>query len=158
MRKTRLTPSVLISLVLAILLLASLILLAFFLPRLVDALCQARAALSPERPAPSQAEQAILLCLAYGMELVAAAAILLLCHLLRIVAQGDVFSVRTARTLLAVSLCCFGEGLLFLGTAISFHASLAAAAALSFVGLCLLIVRNVIAQASLIKAENDYTI
>lgn len=158
MHKNKISPAVLISFTLAILLLAALILLAFLLPRLVEALCQARAYLSPDRPRGTALEQGILLGIGYGMEAVAAAAILLLCALLRVIAQGEIFSCRSTRLLLWVSLCCFGEGALFLATAFSFHASLAAAAAISFVGLCLLIVRNVLADACRIKAENDYTI
>ena len=158
MRKAKASPAIRISFLLAILLLAALILLAFLLPRLVEALCQARAYLSPDRPHVTPTELGILLGTAYGMEAVAATAILLLCGLLRVIAQGEIFSARSTRLLLWVSICCFGEGVLFLATAFSFLASLAVAAAISFVGLCLLIVRNVLAEACRIKAENDYTI
>lgn len=144
--------------ILAVLLLCVLAVLSALLPILIKLLCEMRASLRPDLPALSRIEEGLLLALAYVMVLVAAGAILFLIRLLRAISRGRVFSESTVHHLLAVSLCCFFEALLFLGTAVWFHSSLVGMGIFAFIGLCLLTVRNVMSEACRIKAENDFTI
>ena len=144
--------------ILALLLLCALALLSVLLPTLVDLLCEARAGLHPQLPPLPSGQKGLLLALAYVMVLVAAGAILFLIRLLRSISRGKVFSESTVLHLLAVSLCCFFEALLFLGTSVWFLSSLLGVGIFAFIGLCLLTVRNVMSEACRIKAENDFTI
>ena len=149
--------SLILSNVLAVLLLISLAVLCFLLPFVVESLCGTRDLIG-DRSRMTQAERYVVLGLAYAMVAVAAVAILLLRKLLRVVSQGRVFSPSATGLLSTVSLCCFGEGVLFALTGIWFQLSFGVTLAVCFIGLCLRIVSNVIKEACRIKAENDLTI
>ena len=155
------TPShkafTLLPMILAILLLVSLALLCFVLPFVVESLCGTRDLIG-DRSQMTRAEINTVLGLAYAMVAVAVAAILLLMRLLRTVSRGNVFSTQANRLLSAVSACCFGEGLLFAVTGIWFQLSFGVTLAVCFIGLCLLVVSNVIREACRLKSENDLTI
>ena len=155
-RTTQKFPLVL-STVLASLLLLSLVVLCFPLPYLVESLCDTRD-LVGDRANMTATQRNLVLAIAYGMIAVAAGAILAMLKLLRTVGRGEVFSPVTNRLISVVSLCCFGEAILFALTGIWFQLSFGAALGLCFVGLCLLIVSNVIREAIRLKAENDLTI
>ncbi len=143
--------------ILAGILLASLVALACILPLVVESLCGTRDLLG-DRANLSEEGQGFILAIAYGMLAVATAAIVLLLLLLSVIARGEVFSSRSLGLLSAVAACCFGEAALFLSLVYWFQLALGAAFAAAFVGLLLWVVRSVIAQANLIKAENDFTI
>ena len=146
-----------LSTVLASLLLISLVILCFPLPYLVESLCNTRDLIG-DRANMTAAQRNLVLAIAYGMIAVAEGAILVMLKLLRTVGRGKVFSPVTNKLITAVSLCCFGEALLFALTGIWFQLSFGATLGLCFVGLCLLIVGNVIREAIRLKAENDLTI
>ena len=111
-----------------------------------------------DRSQMTTAERYTVLGITYAMVAVAAVAILLLMRLLRVVSHGKVFSAETTKLIDMVSLCCFGEGLLFAVTGIWFQLSFGVTMAVCFIGLCLRIVGNVINEACRMKAENDLTI
>ena len=155
-RSTR-RSSLILSNVLAILLLISLAVLCFLLPFVVESLCGTRDLIG-DRSQMTTAERYTVLGITYAMVAVAAVAILFLMRLLRVVSHGKVFSAETTKLIDAVSLCCFGEGLLFAVTGIWFQLSFGVTMAVCFIGLCLRIVGNVIKEACRMKAENDLTI
>ena len=155
-RSTR-RSSLILSNVLAILLLISLAVLCFLLPFVVESLCGTRDLIG-DRSQMTTAERYTVLVITYAMVAVAAVAILLLMRLLRVVSHGKVFSAETTKLIDMVSLCCFGEGLLFAVTGIWFQLSFGVTMAVCFIGLCLRIVGNVIKEACRMKAENDLTI
>ena len=155
-RSTR-RSSLILSNVLAILLLISLAVLCFLLPFVVESLCGTRDLIG-DRSQMTTAERYTVLGITYAMVAVAAVAILFLMRLLRVVSHGKVFSAETTKLIDVVSLCCFGEGLLFAVTGIWFQLSFGVTMAVCFIGLCLRIVGNVIKEACRMKAENDLTI
>lgn len=57
-----------------------------------------------------------------------------------------------------ISLCCFGEGLLSLLLVTQFQMALILVCIAVALGLCMLIVRHLLAQAAEIKQENEFTI
>ena len=89
---------------------------------------------------------------------VAFAAVALLIVLLRSTLSEKVFSERALHTLNYLSLCCFAEGILFVYVAFYFPAALCLTLAAFFLGVCLRVVRNVIAEAMRYKEENDLTV
>ena len=149
--------SLVLSTVLASLLLLSLAVLCFPLPFLVESLCNTRDLIG-DRANMTATQRYLVLAIAYAMIAVAAGAILVMLQLLRTVGQGKVFSPVTNKLITTVSLCCFGEAFLFALTGIWFQLSFGVTLGLCFVGLCLLIVSNVIREAIRLKAENDLTI
>ena len=149
--------SILSSRIIAVVILACLLGLCFILPTLVKNFTET-ADIIGNRENLGDAERIIILTAAYVMIAVAAVAILYLWSLLTVVSQGDVFGPRTARLIRAVAICCFGEALLFLSIGYYFQLAIGVAMAAALVGLCLAVVKNVIAEASRIKAENDFTV
>ena len=149
--------SLVLSTILASLLLIALAVLCFLLPYVVESLCGTRDLIG-NRARMTAAQRYIVLGISYSMVAVAAGAILVMLKLLRTVGRGEVFSPITNKLISAVSLCCFGEAFLFALTGIWFQLSFGVTLGLCFVGLCLLIVSNVIREAIRLKAENDLTI
>lgn len=100
-----------------------------------------------------------LLITLYAMLIVAAIADVLLLRLLLRVKRRLVFTPESVSLIRAVSWCCFALAALSAqaGFWLSFLLfALALAAAL--LGLCLRVVKNVIEEATAIKAENDLTV
>lgn len=95
---------------------------------------------------------------AYAMMAVAFVTLSFLFLLLREVQRGRVFEERTLRILSILMLCCYVMGALFLSVVYCFQIALLVAFAAFFLGLCLGVVKNVLAEAGRIKAENDFTI
>jgi len=157
MNKNQIQRTTVISRVFAVVLLAALVALACILPPVVESLCGTRDLLG-DRANMSRGGEIFVLVVAYCMLAVAAFAIVVLWRLLGVISRGAVFSDTTHRLLNAVSLCCFGEGALFLSLVYYFQLALGAAVGICFVGLCLLVVKNVIEEACRIKAENDFTV
>jgi len=149
--------STMISLSLSILLFCLLLVLTVWMPGVVDSMIEVgdrlgtRAQITPR-------ERGLLLTLSYLMVAVAGGAILLLSLLLRTVLCDCVFSNSAVAFLRALSWCCFAEGGLFLWVGLYFQLAFGVCIVMLFVGLCLRVVKNVIAQATRIKSENDFTI
>jgi O-antigen/teichoic acid export membrane protein len=100
----------------------------------------------------------LILADAYAMLTIAYLAVALLYLLVRTILRGEVFGKKTVRLLAAVSWCCFAEGALVVLLTVWFQLAAVVALAACFVGLCLRVVKNVIEEATRIKAENDFTI
>ena len=98
-------------------------------------------------------------------------AVFLLLRLLRHIARHEVFAVPNVAILRALSLCCFGEAVLFLvedavlfcgrefvAKELFLGALLFAAFACGFVGMILRVVRDALNEGVALKEENDGTI
>ena len=113
----------------------------------------------------SPVDRIVTLCLLYAVLAVAFVAIVVLLLLLKRVRAGEVFCGASVGYLRLLSWACFGEALLFgVLTALRSLSPLGLAAsgilcvAALFLGLLLRVVKNVIEEATHIKAENDFTI
>ena len=146
-----------LSRIFAVILLVALAGLAIILPPVTESLCNTRDLLG-DRANMTQAGRWFVLAVGYCAVAVAAFAIVTLWRLLGVISCGEVFGSKTSALLQTVSLCCFGEGLLFLTLVYHFQLALCVTLGICFVGLCLLVVKNVIDEARRIKAENDFTI
>ena len=82
----------------------------------------------------------------------------LLFRLLLLVRAGEVFTSRSIALIRGVSWCAIGVSLLFLVVSIYYLIALALAFTAVLLGLCLRVVKNVIEEATAIKAENDLTV
>ena len=149
--------SSIVSLVLALALIPALIFLLIKLPHFVTVLLNVHEAIGNDGALQAWERTGVLVD-AYAMLLVAFAAVALLFVLLRSTLSEMVFSERALRTLNGLSLCCFIEGILFAYVAFYFPAVLCLTLAAFFLGVCLRVVRNVIAEAMRYKEENDLTV
>ena len=82
----------------------------------------------------------------------------LLFRLLLLVRAGAVFTARSVALIRGVSWCAIAVSLLFLLMARFFLIALALAFTAVLLGLCLRVVKNVVEEATAIKAENDLTV
>ena len=82
----------------------------------------------------------------------------LLFRLLLLVRAGEVFSARSVALIRGVSWCAIAVSLLVLLMARYFLIALALAFTAVLLGLCLRVVKNVVEEATAIKAENDLTV
>ena len=149
--------STIISLILTIILVFALCYLIYWLPEVVTSMINATDNLG-DRANITDSGRLFVLIDAYTMVAVAFLAVILLFFLLRTVLREMVFSSSTTRILSALSYCCFTEGILFLILIIYFQLAFGLAIAAFFLGLCLRVVKNVIEEATRIKAENDFTV
>ena len=149
--------SIVISIVLTVLLFLFIVFLLYPLPRIVNAVLDVSDRIHDRAPF-SETYRAAILAIAYVEVAVAGVAVLLLFTMLMAILHGEVFHKTVTRLLLAVSLCCFAEAALFLPLGASITVSFGVAAIALFIGVCLLVVRNVIAEAIRIKQENDLTV
>lgn len=78
--------------------------------------------------------------------------------LLRRVRREEVFTDDSVACLRILSWCCFIEALCFFFVGCYFRFSYAVAFAAFFIGAALRVVKNVVEEATAIKAENDFTI
>lgn len=78
--------------------------------------------------------------------------------LLKNISNGDVFIENNVAILRRLSWYCIAAGLICLVSTIYYPLFLVISVAAAFIGLILRVVKNVFAQAVLIKDENDYTI
>lgn len=106
----------------------------------------------------AQSYYTTVLILAYAALVSAATALITLTKLLGTVARGDVFSHTTYKIMTLLSICCFAEMLIFLMLGYFFLLSFVVSFAALLVGVLLLVLRCVLAEATEIKAENDYTV
>ena len=82
----------------------------------------------------------------------------MLLNLLYRVRAGLVFTAKSIGLIRGVSWCAILLGITFLILGIYFQLAFFAAFACIFLGICIRVVKNVIEQATEIKAENDFTI
>ena len=151
--------STLLSHVLSLITLPILILITIFMPKILRLYVQV--VYTPElASAPNLLEKIplmlwitiyIALAIAY---LADGAMLLLLCR----VRRELVFTDRSVACLRTLSWCCIGEAVCFFLVGYYFRFSFAVAFAAFFIGIALRVVKNVIEEATAIKAENDFTI
>lgn len=147
--------SVTISIILSVLFFALILAGAFLMPNYV--------AVSLKYPAerlnitPS-AHYFTVLALGYAVLAVATAANVMLLRLLFRVRSEQVFTSESISLIRFISWCVVLLGMVFLVLGFYFFVSYFVAFACIFLGICLRVVKNVIEQATEIKAENDFTI
>lgn len=144
--------SVTISLVLTGLFFAVLVFCLFIMPGFV------RLILPVSPRAIRTGDAALITAVGYGVLVLAMLADLLLFRLLLLVRAGEVFTARSVALIRGVSWCAIGVSLLFLLTARYFLIALALAFTAVLLGLCLRVVKNVVEEATALKAENDLTV
>ncbi len=98
------------------------------------------------------------LILTYAIMAIAILADILLFRLLLRVYSGKVFTLTSVSLIRGVSWCCFMMCAAFFGLGFYFELSFIASFSIIFLGLCLRVVKNVIEEATAIKAEHDFTI
>ncbi len=103
-------------------------------------------------------ERGLILTLAYTMLGIMGAAGGMLLSLLFRVRSGLVFTAKSVGLIRGVSWCAILLGLTFAALGWYFQLAYFAAFACVFLGICIRVVKNVIEQATEIKAENDFTI
>ena len=94
----------------------------------------------------------------YACCIPAMAALVCLHILLGNIKKEKVFIPGNVRLLRAISWCCFSAAAILVFAAKYYLLLGLTAVAIAFIGLILRVVKNVIEQAVLIKAENDFTI
>ena len=103
-------------------------------------------------------DAALITAAGYCVLALAMLADILLFWLLLLVRAGEVFTARSVALIRGVSWCAIGVSLLFLLMARYYLIALALAFTAVLLGLCLRVVKNVIEEATAIKAENDLTV
>ncbi|MBQ3602651.1 MAG: DUF2975 domain-containing protein [Clostridia bacterium] len=83
---------------------------------------------------------------------------ILLFNLLLRVKRSLVFTAKSVSLIRGVSWCCFAAGILFCCLGLFFNLSFVVGFMGAFLGLCLRVTKNVIAEATEIKSENDLTV
>ena len=146
--------SVIISLVLAIITMAFIIVMAVFIPSLVDFYVD----VTGKAEQFSALEITQIKIILYVILLPAIIADASLLFLLKLVAKEKVFTSVSVYLLRLISLCCFAEVIIFGALAIFFLLALVVSFAALFLGIVLRVVKNVIEEATAIKLENDYTV
>ena len=152
MLKISKTASVTVSLLLTVVFFAFLIACLFIMPGFVRMIVP----VSPR--AVTAGDAALITAAGYCVLVLAMLADCLLFRLLLLVRAGGVFSSRSVALIRGVSWCAIAISLLFLLMAWYFIIALAIAFAAVLLGLCLRVVKNVIEEATAIKAENDLTV
>lgn len=104
------------------------------------------------------ADRPVIIGICYAVLALAALADGLLFVLLRRVQREAVFTAQSVALLRGISWCCVGAGALFIWLGSYFLLSYAVAFVAVLVGICLRVVKNVIAEATEIKSENDLTV
>ena len=146
--------SVKVSAILGAIFLAGLIVSCFFVPALINKVIS----MSDYENVISSLEKALMITDVYVIIAVGAFAVILMFLLLARVKNKVIFSRLTSKLLLYISLCCFAEGVLGGLLAFRFLVLICASIAAFFLGLCFLVVKNVLEEATAIKEENDFTV
>ena len=149
--------SIAISVVLGIIFLCALGFACYWIPEVINSIIDIKDNIG-NRAEITELGRALVIADVYLMVAVAIAAIVLMFVLLRVVYTKNVFSKTTEHLLNAVSWCCFGEAILISLLVVWFQLVICLALAALFLGLSLRIVKHVIAEATRIKNENDFTI
>ncbi len=147
----------LLSIIMTVAFMVILVLIAILMPRMVEIFLG-----FPENSAGRQEllpiDYTAVTLLGYlAVAIMAAAAVMLLVLLLR-VRNNLVFTAKSVGLIRGVSWCAVLLGGLFIGLGWYFLIAFFAAFAFIFLGICIRVVKNVIEQATEIKAENDFTI
>ncbi len=103
-------------------------------------------------------DRPVILGIGYAVLALAALTDGLLFALLLRVRKEAVFTAESVALLRGISWCCVAAGALFVWLGFYFLISYAVAFVALLVGLCLRVVKNVIAEATEIKSENDLTV
>ena len=149
--------SVTLSLVLAYLCFLLLVGLAIWLPEHMENFIKLPDLIG-DRENITQLGKVIVYVLAYCIIAIALAADVMLVLLLKKVKRGLVFTEASVALIRAISWCALILGIVF--AALTYFFTISALVALGgiFLGLCLRVVKNVIEEATEIKAENDFTV
>lgn len=131
---------------------------AVVLPRIVEALCKIHTLLMVSTPIFFDVSTTAVLVISYIVLGFILLADLLLAWLLIRVKAGLVFTEKSVALIRSVSWCCIGICLCFAVIGLKFKLGLVIACFILFLGLCLRVVKNVIAEATVIKSENDLTV
>lgn len=123
----------------------------FILPRSVSAY------LSVNQPVLMEHIAFIIVMLYAGLA-VAAAVLVLLIFLLRLVQKGSIFTPVSGRLVFAVACLVILEGIVFALLGIVYLPAYAVTAVAVTMGLCFMVVSHVLRKAAAIKDENDGTI
>lgn len=102
--------------------------------------------------------RAFVMVISYLLLAVFVTADALLFKLLMNVKKELVFTSQSVGLIRGVSWCCFAVCLLFCGLGLYFQLAFVVAFMAVFLGLCLRVTKNVIAEATEIKSENDLTV
>ena len=137
--------------------LVAVVLIALYLPPVVSGLIDVPDQIGNRNELGQEGRQLILLD-AYAMLALAAACDALVAWLLIGVIKKREHTKGFGILLLGVSLCCFGEGILSMLLIPHFQMAVILVCIAVALGLCMLIVRHLLAQAAEIKQENEFTI
>ena len=147
--------SLIISIVLTVIFFICCICTAVFLPMIVYWICQGMAKFF----ILSDGKILLFKILSYAIVTLAGIAAVMLFLLLMRVYHGMVFTEKSVALIRGISWCCFAIAAVFFGLS---YFLIIVGFALAFVaillGLCLRVVKNVIEEATEIKAENDLTV
>ncbi len=143
--------SIWLSIVLSVLFFIILVASCFYMPLLIYMYMDIKGATIMD----SKTEITII---AYAIVGVMAIADILLFVLLQRVRKSLVFTNASVVLIRAISWCAVLLGALCFALGFYFWIAFAAAFACVFLGICLRVVKNVIEEATIIKAENDFTI
>lgn len=100
----------------------------------------------------------VTLALMYPICVLGEFAFVMMTVLLVRVLRGQVFTRSSVRLISGIAWCCFAACLLFAAVGYWYCSMFVPAFAAAFVGFALCVVKNVIGQATEIKAENDLTV
>ncbi|MDL2219798.1 DUF2975 domain-containing protein [Ruminococcaceae bacterium OttesenSCG-928-O06] len=100
----------------------------------------------------------LLLVTVYVGAVPAAALLVCLYRLLHNIGKGQVFTAKNLSLLRAISWFCFAGAAVCFASMLYYTTWGIVGVAAAFVGLIVRVVKNVLAQAMLLKEENDYTI
>ncbi len=130
---------------------------AFIMPKLVPMLIDTPDNIG-NRADITVGGRAFVMVISYLLLAVFVAADALLFKLLMNVKKELVFTSQSVGLIRGVSWCCFAVCLLFCGLGLYFQLAFVVAFMAVFLGLCLRVTKNVIAEATEIKSENDLTV
>ncbi len=149
--------SINLSIVISILFFVLCVVGAFLIPTLSQLLIDTRSGIG-DREVVSEFGSVFIKTIAYLILAVFVAADVLLFKLLLRVKRSLVFTSESVALVRGVSWCCFAVSLLFCLLGLYFCFSFVIGFMGAFLGLCLRITKNVIAEATEIKSENDLTV
>lgn len=149
--------SINLSIIISVLFFAICIAGAFIMPKLVPMLIDTPDNIG-NRADITIGGRTFVMVISYLLLAVFVAADALLFKLLMNVKKELVFTAQSVGLIRGVSWCCFAVCLLFCGLGFYFQLAFVVAFMAVFLGLCLRVTKNVIAQATEIKSENDLTV
>ena len=137
--------------------LAAIVLIMLYLPPVVSGLIDIPDQIGNRNELDAEGRKLILLD-AYAILALAAVCDTLVIVLLVKVIRKQEHAKSFGTLLLCIAICCFGEAILFTLLITQFQMALFAVCFALALGLCMLIVRHLLAQAAEIKQENEFTI